>query len=131
MIRETIHVIAVPDLATSIVFYRDVLGFEVRDIGDDGLRMLVKDGCRIMVGECRDALPPRELGDHSYFAYLVVDDVDDWHARVAASGAVIVKELRDEPWHMREFGLRTVDGHRIMIGARRLFGQLRFAGRAA
>ena len=28
----------------------------------------------------------------------------------------ITKPLRDEPWGMREFGLRTADGHRIMIG---------------
>jgi hypothetical protein len=27
-----------------------------------------------------------------------------------------VKPLASEPWGMREFGLRTVDGHRIMIG---------------
>jgi hypothetical protein len=26
--------------------------------------------------------------------------------------------LRDEPWGMREFGIRTVDGHRIMCGAK-------------
>jgi hypothetical protein len=28
----------------------------------------------------------------------------------------ITKEIRDEPWDMREFGLRTVDGHRLMVG---------------
>jgi len=28
----------------------------------------------------------------------------------------VIKELRDEPWGMREFGIRTVDGHRIMFG---------------
>jgi hypothetical protein len=28
----------------------------------------------------------------------------------------LIKELRDEPWGMREFGVRTVDGHRIMFG---------------
>ena len=27
--------------------------------------------------------------------------------------------LRDEPWGMREFGLRTADGHRLMIGSPR------------
>jgi hypothetical protein len=28
----------------------------------------------------------------------------------------IIKPLRDEPWGMRELGIRTVDGHRIMFG---------------
>ncbi len=119
MIRQAMHVIGVPDLKASSAFYRDVLGFEIHEMGDEGWRMLVKDACRIMAGECRDALPVREIGDHSYFAYLVVDDVDAYHARAVAHGAAVVKPLADEPWGMREFGLRTVDGHRLMLASRR------------
>jgi len=51
-----------------------------------------------------------------YFAYLVVDDADRYYQRVIATGAEIIKPLASEPWGMREFGLRTIDGHRIMIG---------------
>ncbi|MFT3764581.1 MAG: VOC family protein [Minicystis sp.] len=119
MITSTSYVLAVPDLARSAEFYRDVLGFEIREMGDPGWRMFVKDACRIMAGECPDAIPPADLGDHSYFGYFVVDDVDRYHDQVCAKGVEIVKPLRDEPWGMREFGLRTVDGHRIMIGSRR------------
>lgn len=117
MIRRHLYVLAVPDLARSAAFYRDVLGFEVHEMGDPGWRLFARDDCRIMAGACPDALPPRDLGDHSYFAYLVVDDVDGYHARVVAAGAEITKTLRDEPWGMREFGLRTADGHRIMLAA--------------
>ncbi len=116
MIQRTLHILAVRDLEKSAAFYRDVMGFEVREIGDPGWRMFVRDGCRIMAGECRDALPASELGDHSYFAYFVVNDVDCYHAAVVANRAEIIKPLCDEPWGLREFGLRTVDGHRIMIG---------------
>jgi predicted enzyme related to lactoylglutathione lyase len=115
-IRRTSFVLAVPDLARSAAFYRDVLGFEIHEMGDPGWRMFVRDACRIMAGECRDAIPPAELGDHSYFAYLVVDDVDAYHRRAVAAGAQVVKALATERWGMREFGLRTVDGHRIMLG---------------
>ena len=115
-IRRTIFVLAVPDLARSSAFYRDVLGFEIREIGDPGWRMFVRDGCRIMAGECPDALPARQLGAHSYFGYFVVDDADVYYRRVRSAGAEIIKALTSEPWGMREFGLRTVDGHRIMIG---------------
>ena len=115
-IRRTLFVLAVPDLERSGAFYRDVLGFEVREMGHPGWRMFVRDGCRIMAGACPDALPAAQLGDHSYFGYLVVDDVDTYHARAVAAGAEIVKRLATQPWRMREFGLRTVDGHRIMIG---------------
>jgi catechol 2,3-dioxygenase-like lactoylglutathione lyase family enzyme len=118
MITETMYVLAVPNLARSGDFYREVLGFEVREMGDPGWRMFVKDTCRIMAGECPDAIAPRDLGDHSYFGYLIVEGVDDYYERARCKGAELLKLLRDEPWGMREFGLRTVDGHRIMIGSR-------------
>jgi uncharacterized glyoxalase superfamily protein PhnB len=69
-----------------------------------------------MAGHCPDSISAHELGDHSYFAYLVVDDVDQYFAEISAQGAVLIKSLKSEPWGMREFGLRTNDGHRIMVG---------------
>lgn len=116
MIQRSMYVIAVPDLSESGEFYRDVLGFDVLDIGDPGWRMFVRDECRIMAGHCPDAIPPSATGDHSYFGYFVVDDIDEYYATVMANGAEVIKSLRVEPWGMREFGIRTVDGHRIMIG---------------
>jgi predicted enzyme related to lactoylglutathione lyase len=116
MIQSAMFVLAVPNLERSGAFYRDVLGFEVREMGDPGWRMFVRDNCRIMAGECPDALPARELGDHSYFGYLVVDDADAYYQRALSRQAEIIKPLASEPWGMREFGLRTVDGHRIMVG---------------
>ena len=72
-----------------------------------------------MAGECPDAIPARELGDHCSFGYLAVDDVDEYYRPVVAARAEIGKMLRDEPWGMREFGLRAADGHRVMIGSQR------------
>ena len=72
--------------------------------------------CRIMAGECPNAAPIAQLGDHSYFAYLVVDNIDELHAKVLAAGADLMKALATEPWGMREFGVCTLDGHRIMFG---------------
>lgn len=69
-----------------------------------------------MAGECRDAMAPADLGDHSYFAYIEVDGIDGFYADAMARNAEVIKPLRDEPWGMREFGIRTVDGHRIMFG---------------
>ncbi len=110
------YVLAVPDLERSGAYYRDVLGFTVQEIGDPGWRLFVRDECRIMAGECPDAIPAQDLGDHSYFGYFVVDDAKSYYESVAANGAELIKHLQDEPWGMREFGVRTVDGHRIMIG---------------
>ena len=115
-IQRTIYILAVPDLERSAGFYRDILGFNIHEIGDPGWRMYVKDSCRIMAGHCPDAIQASEIGDHSYFGYLVVDDVDNYHGIVTSKGAEIIKPLRSEAWGMREFGLKTIDGHRIMVG---------------
>ena len=98
-------VIAVPDLPKSAAFYRDVLGFTVHTIPDPGWLFYRLGDCTIMAGECPNALPPSQLGDHAYFAYLEVEDIHALHDSVLAAGAQICKPLRDEPWHMREFGL--------------------------
>jgi predicted enzyme related to lactoylglutathione lyase len=116
MLRNPRYVIAVHDLERSARYYRDVLGFEIRDVGDPGWRFFVKDQCFIMAGECRDALAPHDLGDHSYFAYVEVDDADAWFTSLVSKGVTVIKPLRTEPWRMREFGIRTIDGHRIMFG---------------
>jgi len=70
-----------------------------------------------MAGECPDAPRPDALGDHSYFAYLEVDNANELYASLVASGADVVKPLRTESWGMHEFGIRTIDGHRIMFGS--------------
>ena len=69
-----------------------------------------------MAGHCPDAIPPRELGDHSYFAYIAVDDAAAYHREFSNKNVEFIKPLRDEPWKIREFGIRTIDGHRIMFG---------------
>lgn len=110
-------VIAVLDLPKSAAFYRDVLGFTIVTIPDPGWLFYRSGPCTIMAGECRDAIPPAQLGFHSYFAYLQIAEIDAFYESVCAAGVKICKTLRDEPWQMREFGLVTVDGHRIMYAA--------------
>ncbi|WP_262694827.1 VOC family protein [Kordiimonas aquimaris] len=116
MIARSRFVIAVPDLAVSSAFYRDILGFKIHAIDDPGWLFYTKDNVCIMAGECPDAIPPNELGDHSFFAYLVVDEIDEYYKALNKKGVKFTKELRLEPWGMIEFGLRTIDGHRIMVG---------------
>jgi catechol 2,3-dioxygenase-like lactoylglutathione lyase family enzyme len=113
----TRFVIGVPDLEIPGAFYPGVLGFEVREFAP-GWCLYVLGACVIQAGEEKDALRPSELGDHSYFAYLLVDAIDDYFAKVTAAGAKVRKQVRDEPWGVREFALETMDGHRIMFGQR-------------
>ena len=72
---------------------------------------------RTRADRCHEAETAWDVGDHSYVAYLRVDDVDAFHDRAVDAGAEILKPPTDEPWGMREFGVRSPDGHR---GARQL-----------
>ena len=69
-----------------------------------------------MLGECPDAPAAKDIGDHSYFAYVTVEEIDGLFDEFLALGVDLIKPLISEPWGMREFGLRTMDGHRIMFG---------------
>jgi predicted enzyme related to lactoylglutathione lyase len=117
MITRTSFVIAVPDLEASAAFYRDVLGFTVESNSEPGWRVYTSGSCTIMAGHCPNAIHPSKLGDHSYFAYLEIDNIDTYYESVRAAGAQNCSSIRDEPWGMREFCLVTADGHRIMFGS--------------
>lgn len=108
-------VLAVHSLTASVDYYTRVLGMEV-DFTAPGWAFLSRGSFRLMLGECTDAMPAHDLGDHSYFAYVTVEGIDELFAEVVAAGATFTQKLADKPWGMREFGVRTPDGHRIMFG---------------
>jgi uncharacterized glyoxalase superfamily protein PhnB len=109
-------VLAVRDLKASTRYYMDVLGFSQDPIDAEGWSFLTRDNFRVMLGECPNERPASELGDHSYFVYWNVDGVDQFYREVAGRGALVTSEPADKPWGLREFGLRTPDGHRITCG---------------
>ena len=116
MILENHYVLAVHDVRKSAEIYIRALGFEIV-AEPEGWIFLRKDRCMIMLGECPDDMQASELGCHSYFSYLHVDDADAYRARAEECGlGVRVGPIADEPWGMREFSLTTPDGHRIKIG---------------
>lgn len=112
------YVLAVPDARRTAEFFVGRLGFEPVPVTDPGWRFVARDGFMVMLGSCPDAIHPGRLGDHSYFAYFVVDSADEYFAEVQAKGAKVLSEPQDKPWGMREFPIQTPDGHRIMVGQR-------------
>jgi catechol 2,3-dioxygenase-like lactoylglutathione lyase family enzyme len=116
--RPFAFVLAVPDLARSVAYFRDALGFTVGWEDVTGWRLLSRGQVNLMLGHCPDAMRPAQTGDHSYFAYLHVDDVDAVHAEFLRRGAIILSAPFDKPWGMREMAVATPDGHRMMIGHR-------------
>lgn len=114
-LRPHAYVLAVHDLAGSTAYFTEVLGF-AKDWNDgDNWQAVIRDGVRIMMGRCPDAIAPRALGDHSYFAFLATDDVDALHAGFAARSAHILAAPADKPWGWREMVVATPEGHRMMF----------------
>ncbi len=109
-------VLAVRDLGVSTRYYVDVLGFRRDPIDADGWSFLTRDTVRVMLGECGGIQPAGELGDHSYFAYWNVEGVDDLYREFLSKGALVTSAPNNKPWGLREFGLRTPEGHRITCG---------------
>lgn len=115
MLTKTRSVLAVRSLGISVPYYRDRLGMHI-DLEVPGWCFLSRGNFAVMLGECPDAISAKELGDHSYFAYVTVLDAAGLFQEFSARSIEFIKPLTDEPWGMREFGLRTIDGHRIMFG---------------
>jgi uncharacterized glyoxalase superfamily protein PhnB len=109
------YVLAVQNLQKSVDYYQKKLGF-VTDWAFDGWHQLHRDNFIVMLGECSDNVSAFETRNHSYFAYVEVDNIDALHVELVQKGVEIMYPLRSQAWGMREFGICTPDGHRMMFG---------------
>ncbi|HWW74845.1 MAG TPA: VOC family protein, partial [Pyrinomonadaceae bacterium] len=90
-------------------YYTRVLGMAV-DFTAPGWAFLSRGLFRLMLGECADTVPAHETADHSYFAYVTVEGIDQFYDEVLGNGASLMQGLVDKPWGMRDFGVRTRTG---------------------
>ena len=109
------YVLAVQNLKASADYYIGELGFSSRWAGD-GWHFVSRGNITLMLGECADEIPARDIGDHSYFGYFEVTGIDRLYWEYRSRNVEIIRELGDMPWGQREFGIRTPDGHRIAFG---------------
>ncbi|MGD9630165.1 MAG: VOC family protein [Pyrinomonadaceae bacterium] len=112
---HTRHVLAVKDLAVSAAYFKEKLGFDL-DFTAPGWEFLSFGSFKVMLGECSDALWAHETGDHSWFAHALVENVDEVYQEFGERGAEIISPIKDQPWGIREFAVKTPDGHRIAFG---------------
>lgn len=111
-------VLAVPNLQRSTEYFRDVLGFQVLWEDAAEWRLLERDGVRVMLGDCPNDMRPADLGSHSWFGYIDVDDVDGLRSDLMSRGAECSTPI-DRPYGMREIVVTTLDGHRVVFGQQR------------
>lgn len=112
---EPRYVLAVNSISKSKKYYVEKMGFDILN-EYPGWLFLKRDNVTLMLGECVNEKPASEIGDHSYFAYIEVKEADTLYEEFKQKGIEIMKQLKDEPWGMREFGIKTIEGHRMMFG---------------
>lgn len=101
-------VLHVPDVKSTAVFYRDVLGF-TWDFGDDAYAVVWRDNSAIHF--VRDEGTPR--GVH---LFQWVRDVDAYRREILGRGAVVASEPADQPYGVREFSVHDPNGVAIVFG---------------
>lgn len=117
----------VTDMGKMIRFYRDILGFEIREAEDTKNVYLVKDGTLFMLYGRNDFEKMtrrrynyiRGLNGHFELA-LYVDtfaEVDEAFSRAVESGAIPVMEPATEPWGQRTCYIADPEGNLIEIGS--------------
>lgn len=128
----TIHSSFLPhlDADASLAFYRDALGFEVRnDVGYDGMRWITvgpadqPDTAIVLQPPALPGITEDErrtlldlMAKGSYFGVnLASADLAATFERLEASGAEIVQEPIDQPYGVRDFAVRDPAGNMIRI----------------
>lgn len=113
-VLNTRYVLAVKDLSKSVNYYEKYLGF-VSWWSGEGWNFLKRGKFKVMLGECPDDRSAFETRNHSYFAYIDVENIDTLHKEYLSKG-VDSSKIENKPWGQREFSIQTIDGHRIMFG---------------
>jgi len=112
-IVDNFTILAVLDVEKSRSFYITQLGFE-EDLRVDGWSFLRRGSLRLRIGHCPGITPIADCPEHSLIVQAEVDDAYSLYEEFKAKG-VHVNEPEDKPWGLREFGVVTPDGHRLMF----------------
>ena len=117
----------VNDMATMVRFYRDVLGFEIKESEDTVNVYLIKDGTLFMLyGRNNfESMTSRKyeyikgLNGHFEIALYVdtFEEVDKCFADVISKGATPVLEPTTKPWGQRTCYIADPEGNLIEIGS--------------
>ena len=117
----------VDDMGAMIRFYRDILGFEIKEAEDTSNVYLIKDGTLFLMYGRKDfeTMTKRKyeyvkgLNGHFELALYVdtYEEVDKAFAVAVSKGAEPVLEPTTEPWGQRTCYITDPEGNLIEIGS--------------
>ena len=112
----------VSDVAQTIAFYRDKLGFETRVLAPDQnpfFAIIGRDGAQIFIKSERDVSPVPNHTRHPHLrldAFVYASDPDALAADFADHGAEFSVPLKDTHDGLRGFEIRDPDGYILFFG---------------
>ena len=113
-------ILLVADVVKAASYYADALGFRTPRFWGEPPAFCIpqRDRCTVMLNQVGpDAdYRPNSTFDGRFDVYFDVDDADALFAEHKANGADIVCEPEDQPYMMREFQVRDLDGHLLAFG---------------
>ena len=111
---RTMPVLDCSDIAVSIAFWRDKLGFDASTWGEPPTFAIMPRG----TASIALALMPKEkvAVSHNWAAYVYVKDVDVLYAEYAALGVQLPHPPETRVYNCREFVVDDPDGHVIAFG---------------
>ncbi|HHU72424.1 MAG TPA: glyoxalase [Clostridiales bacterium] len=117
----------VKDMPSMIRFYRDVLGFEIKEKEDASNVYLIKDNTLFLLYGRNDfeKMTSRKyeyikgINGHSEIALYVdtFEEVDEEYEKAISKGARSVLEPTTEPWGQRTCYIADPEGNLIEIGS--------------
>lgn len=104
----------VRNIQETLVYYKHELGFydEWTWGKDGGIR---RDEMRLLFGENPGYLSSINKESYGFELVWFVDNVDDIYKEYQDKKLNIVSELKDEPWGIREFTIKDINGYFIRI----------------
>ncbi len=119
----------VPDVAKTVQYYCDLLGFQVDWIGDPPLFAIIsRDGMILMLRQLKEdgfARPNRipfiksgwqKDGVDAWDAYVWVTNADELHEEFVKSGVHVIKSISNTDYGNRDFQIEDPNGYILCFG---------------